>query len=115
RCRVFREKPNRTSASTESDLLKFRKNLLKFAKSAIHDCLRWNRSLPTRWSSTAFFFGQPGCQAVPVGFQLLTTICPKHSLEQCSINISNWCFLCCKGGSFICSETCLTTFHLECR
>ncbi|EDS30796.1 set domain protein [Culex quinquefasciatus] len=47
--------------------------------------------------------------------QLLTTICPKHSLEQCSINISNWCFLCCKGGSFICSETCLTTFHLECR
>ncbi|EDS39610.1 conserved hypothetical protein [Culex quinquefasciatus] len=55
RCRVFREKPNRTSASTESDLLKFRKNQLKFAKLAIHDFLRWNRSLPTRWSSSSTY------------------------------------------------------------
>ncbi|EDS37964.1 set domain protein [Culex quinquefasciatus] len=63
-----------------------------------------------------FFFGSPGCQAVPVGSQLLTTsttICPKHLLEQCSINV-NWSFLCCKGGSIICCKICLTAYSLEC-
>ncbi|XP_039453659.1 probable histone-lysine N-methyltransferase Mes-4 [Culex pipiens pallens] len=58
----------------------------------------------------------PDAKCVPAGSQLLTTstmICPKHSLEQCSINV-NWCFLCCKGGSLICCETCPTAFHLEC-
>ncbi|XP_058458140.1 nuclear receptor binding SET domain protein-like [Malaya genurostris] len=55
-------------------------------------------------------------KCIPAGSQLLTSvalICPKHSLEKCSLNV-NWCFLCCKGGSLICCETCPTAFHLEC-
>ncbi|KAL1377210.1 hypothetical protein pipiens_004219 [Culex pipiens pipiens] len=62
------------------------------------------------------FFGPPGCKAVPVGSQLLTTsttICPKHLLEQCSINV-NWSFLCFKGGSIICCKICLTAYPLVC-
>ncbi|XP_055616914.1 nuclear receptor binding SET domain protein isoform X2 [Toxorhynchites rutilus septentrionalis] len=58
----------------------------------------------------------PDGKCVPAGSQLITTailICPKHSLEQCSLNV-NWCFLCCKGGSLICCETCPTAFHLDC-
>lgn len=55
-------------------------------------------------------------RCIPAGSQIITNgamICPKHDLEQCSINV-NWCFLCCKGGSLICCETCPTAFHLEC-
>ncbi|XP_053698668.1 nuclear receptor binding SET domain protein [Sabethes cyaneus] len=55
-------------------------------------------------------------KCIPAGSQILSTaalICPKHSLEQCSLNV-NWCFLCCKGGSLICCETCPTAFHLDC-
>lgn len=58
----------------------------------------------------------PDAKCVPAGSEILSSaamICPKHSLEQCSINV-NWCFLCCKGGSLICCETCPTAFHLEC-
>ncbi|EDS42713.1 set domain protein [Culex quinquefasciatus] len=39
--------------------------------------------------STSFFV--PDVKCIPAGFQLLTTsimICPKHSLEQCSINVN---------------------------
>nr|XP_029730196.1 LOW QUALITY PROTEIN: probable histone-lysine N-methyltransferase Mes-4 [Aedes albopictus] len=55
-------------------------------------------------------------KCIPAGSEILTNaamICPKHTLEQCSINV-NWCFLCCQGGSLICCETCPTAFHLEC-
>ncbi|XP_055551552.1 nuclear receptor binding SET domain protein isoform X2 [Wyeomyia smithii] len=55
-------------------------------------------------------------KCIPAGSQILSTaalICPKHSLEQCSLNV-NWCFLCCKGGSLICCDTCPTAFHLDC-
>ncbi|XP_055585107.1 nuclear receptor binding SET domain protein isoform X2 [Uranotaenia lowii] len=55
-------------------------------------------------------------KCIPAGSQLLSNvamICPKHTLEQSSLNV-NWCFLCCKGGSLICCETCPTAFHLEC-
>lgn len=55
-------------------------------------------------------------KCIPAGSQILSyaaMICPKHNLEECSLNV-NWCFLCCKGGSLICCETCPTAFHLEC-
>ncbi|XP_058813467.1 nuclear receptor binding SET domain protein [Topomyia yanbarensis] len=58
----------------------------------------------------------PDAKCIPAGSQLLSNtamICPKHSLEVCSLNVT-WCFLCCKGGSLICCETCPTAFHLEC-
>ncbi|XP_065084451.1 nuclear receptor binding SET domain protein isoform X2 [Ochlerotatus camptorhynchus] len=55
-------------------------------------------------------------KCIPAGSQILSwaaMICPKHNLEQSSLNV-NWCFLCCKGGSLICCETCPTAFHLDC-
>lgn len=55
-------------------------------------------------------------KCIPAGSQILSwanLICPKHNLEQSSLNV-NWCFLCCKGGSLICCETCPTAFHLDC-
>ncbi|EDS30369.1 set domain protein [Culex quinquefasciatus] len=45
--------------------------------------------LPRPVHSMSFFV--PDVKCIPAGFQLLTTsimICPKHSLEQCSINVN---------------------------
>lgn len=54
---------------------------------------------------------------LPAGSEILTgnqIICPKHyKCRQAPLN-ATWCFLCTKGGSLICCETCPTSFHPEC-
>ena len=54
---------------------------------------------------------------LPAGSEILTgsqVICPKHyKSTQPPLN-ATWCFLCTKGGSLICCDTCPTSFHPEC-
>ncbi|XP_017886764.1 histone-lysine N-methyltransferase NSD2 isoform X2 [Ceratina calcarata] len=54
---------------------------------------------------------------LPAGSVILTgsqIVCPKHyKAPQPPVNAA-WCFLCTKGGSLICCDTCPTSFHLEC-
>ncbi|XP_020293467.1 histone-lysine N-methyltransferase NSD2 isoform X2 [Pseudomyrmex gracilis] len=52
---------------------------------------------------------------LPAGSVLLTAsqiVCPKH-YKAPPLNAS-WCFLCPRGGSLICCDTCPNSFHLEC-
>ncbi|XP_024945454.1 histone-lysine N-methyltransferase NSD2 isoform X2 [Cephus cinctus] len=54
---------------------------------------------------------------IPAGSVILTgsqVICPKHlKSPQPPLNAA-WCFLCTRGGSLICCDTCPTSFHPEC-
>ncbi|XP_003707627.2 nuclear receptor binding SET domain protein isoform X1 [Megachile rotundata] len=54
---------------------------------------------------------------LPAGSVILTgsqIVCPKHyQPSQPPVNAA-WCFLCTRGGSLICCDTCPTSFHLEC-
>ncbi|XP_017756965.1 PREDICTED: histone-lysine N-methyltransferase NSD2 isoform X2 [Eufriesea mexicana] len=54
---------------------------------------------------------------LPAGSIVLTgsqIVCPKHyQAPQPPVNAA-WCFLCTRGGSLICCDTCPTSFHLEC-
>ncbi|XP_029047985.2 histone-lysine N-methyltransferase NSD2 isoform X2 [Osmia bicornis bicornis] len=54
---------------------------------------------------------------LPAGSVILTgsqIVCPKHyKPSQPPVNAA-WCFLCTRGGSLICCDTCPTSFHLEC-
>ncbi|XP_068977009.1 histone-lysine N-methyltransferase NSD2 isoform X2 [Bombus flavifrons] len=54
---------------------------------------------------------------LPAGSVILTgsqIVCPKHyQAPQPPVNAA-WCFLCTRGGSLICCDTCPTSFHLEC-
>ncbi|XP_077293329.1 nuclear receptor binding SET domain protein [Arctopsyche grandis] len=59
-------------------------------------------------------------QCVPAGTRLITAsqiICPRHnnlkSGRTCHINTA-WCFICAKGGTLVCCETCPTSVHAEC-
>ncbi|CAL7936216.1 unnamed protein product [Xylocopa violacea] len=54
---------------------------------------------------------------LPAGSIILTgsqIVCPKHyQAPEPPVNAA-WCFLCTRGGSLICCDTCPTSFHLEC-
>lgn len=57
----------------------------------------------------------PAVSCLPAGSQILTgsqIVCPRHQ-EYVPLN-ANWCFLCTKGGTVICCDTCPSSFHLEC-
>ncbi|XP_018312439.1 histone-lysine N-methyltransferase NSD2 [Mycetomoellerius zeteki] len=54
---------------------------------------------------------------LPAGSVILTAsqiICPKHYKAPHPPLNAAWCFLCTRGGSLICCDTCPTSFHLEC-
>lgn len=54
---------------------------------------------------------------LPAGSLILTAsqiICPKHYKAPHPPLNAAWCFLCTRGGSLICCDTCPTSFHLEC-
>lgn len=54
---------------------------------------------------------------LPAGSIILTAsqiICPKHYKAPHPPLNAAWCFLCTRGGSLICCDTCPTSFHLEC-
>ncbi|XP_053972341.1 histone-lysine N-methyltransferase NSD2 isoform X2 [Hylaeus anthracinus] len=54
---------------------------------------------------------------LPAGSMILTgsqIVCPKHYQAPHPPVNAAWCFLCTKGGSLICCDTCPTSFHLEC-
>ncbi|XP_066584168.1 histone-lysine N-methyltransferase NSD2-like isoform X2 [Prorops nasuta] len=54
---------------------------------------------------------------LPAGSQILTgsqIICPKHYKSTHPPLNAAWCFLCSRGGSLICCDTCPTSFHIEC-
>ncbi|XP_077258296.1 nuclear receptor binding SET domain protein isoform X1 [Temnothorax americanus] len=54
---------------------------------------------------------------LPAGSVILTAsqiICPKHYKAPYPPLNAAWCFLCTRGGSLICCDTCPTSFHLEC-
>ena len=54
---------------------------------------------------------------VPAGSTILTAmniICPKHYTTPHPPVNTTWCFLCTKGGSLICCDSCPMSFHLEC-
>ena len=54
---------------------------------------------------------------LPAGSEILTgsqIICPKHYKVHGPPLNATWCFLCTRGGSLICCDTCPTSFHLEC-
>lgn len=54
---------------------------------------------------------------IPAGSALLShseMICPRHRANKRRPINANWCFLCTKGGSLICCETCPSAFHQEC-
>ncbi|KAL0116161.1 hypothetical protein PUN28_011190 [Cardiocondyla obscurior] len=54
---------------------------------------------------------------LPAGSVILTAsqiICPKHYKAPSPPLNAAWCFLCTRGGSLICCDTCPTSFHLEC-
>ncbi|XP_011300581.1 histone-lysine N-methyltransferase NSD2 [Fopius arisanus] len=56
-------------------------------------------------------------QCLPAGSQILTSIqvvCPKHYVAPHPPLNAAWCFLCTRGGSLICCDTCPTSFHPEC-
>ncbi|XP_034950762.1 histone-lysine N-methyltransferase NSD2 isoform X2 [Chelonus insularis] len=54
---------------------------------------------------------------LPAGSEILTgsqMICTKHYKPPHPPLNAAWCFLCTKGGSLICCDTCPTSFHAEC-
>ncbi|XP_032662597.1 histone-lysine N-methyltransferase NSD2 isoform X2 [Odontomachus brunneus] len=54
---------------------------------------------------------------LPAGSMILTgsqIVCPKHYKAHYPPLNAAWCFLCTRGGSLICCDTCPTSFHLEC-
>ncbi|EZA60650.1 putative histone-lysine N-methyltransferase NSD2 [Ooceraea biroi] len=54
---------------------------------------------------------------LPAGSTILTAsqiVCPKHYKAPYPPLNAAWCFLCTRGGSLICCDTCPTSFHLEC-
>ncbi|XP_029154906.1 histone-lysine N-methyltransferase NSD2 [Nylanderia fulva] len=54
---------------------------------------------------------------LPAGSTILTgsqIVCPKHYLSKHPPLNAAWCFLCTRGGSLICCDTCPTSFHVEC-
>ncbi|XP_011260373.1 histone-lysine N-methyltransferase NSD2 [Camponotus floridanus] len=54
---------------------------------------------------------------LPAGSVILTgsqIVCPKHYKARNPPLNAAWCFLCTRGGSLICCDTCPTSFHLEC-
>ncbi|XP_076282492.1 nuclear receptor binding SET domain protein isoform X2 [Lasioglossum baleicum] len=54
---------------------------------------------------------------LPAGSVILTgsqIVCPKHYQAPHPPVNAAWCFLCTRGGSLICCDTCPTSFHLEC-
>ncbi|XP_011646679.1 histone-lysine N-methyltransferase NSD2-like, partial [Pogonomyrmex barbatus] len=54
---------------------------------------------------------------LPAGSLILTAsqiVCPKHYKAPHPPLNAAWCFLCTRGGSLICCDTCPTSFHLEC-
>ena len=54
---------------------------------------------------------------LPAGSIILTgnqIVCPKHYQAPHPPVNAAWCFLCTRGGSLICCDTCPTSFHLEC-
>ncbi|XP_015183838.1 PREDICTED: histone-lysine N-methyltransferase NSD2 isoform X1 [Polistes dominula] len=54
---------------------------------------------------------------LPAGSVILTgsqIVCPKHYKAPHPPLNAAWCFLCTRGGSLICCDTCPTSFHLEC-
>ncbi|XP_014480205.1 PREDICTED: histone-lysine N-methyltransferase NSD2 isoform X2 [Dinoponera quadriceps] len=54
---------------------------------------------------------------LPAGSVILTgsqIVCPKHYKAPQPPANAAWCFLCTRGGSLICCDTCPTSFHLEC-
>ncbi|XP_076238839.1 nuclear receptor binding SET domain protein [Calliopsis andreniformis] len=54
---------------------------------------------------------------LPAGSVILTgsqIVCPKHYQPPHPPVNAAWCFLCTRGGSLICCDTCPTSFHLEC-
>lgn len=54
---------------------------------------------------------------IPAGSELLSQsqmVCPRHRQTTKRPVNTDWCFLCCKGGSLICCETCPTAFHQDC-
>ncbi|XP_025159312.1 histone-lysine N-methyltransferase NSD2 isoform X2 [Harpegnathos saltator] len=54
---------------------------------------------------------------LPAGSVILTgsqIVCPKHYKAHHPPLNAAWCFLCTRGGSLICCDTCPTSFHLEC-
>ncbi|XP_043520102.1 histone-lysine N-methyltransferase NSD2 isoform X2 [Frieseomelitta varia] len=54
---------------------------------------------------------------LPAGSVILTgsqIVCPKHYQAPHPPVNAAWCFLCTRGGSLICCDTCPTSFHMEC-
>lgn len=54
---------------------------------------------------------------LPAGSVILTgnqIVCPKHYQAPHPPVNAAWCFLCTRGGSLICCDTCPTSFHLTC-
>ncbi|XP_014223771.1 histone-lysine N-methyltransferase NSD2-like isoform X1 [Trichogramma pretiosum] len=54
---------------------------------------------------------------LPAGSNILTgshIVCPKHYKSSQPPTNATWCFLCDRGGSLICCDTCPMSFHLEC-
>ncbi|XP_057325332.1 histone-lysine N-methyltransferase NSD2 isoform X2 [Microplitis mediator] len=54
---------------------------------------------------------------LPAGSEIITAsqmICPKHYVAAHPPLNATWCFLCTRGGSLICCDTCPTSFHADC-
>lgn len=54
---------------------------------------------------------------IPAGSEILSQsqlVCPRHRKTIKKPVNTDWCFLCTKGGTLICCETCPTAFHMEC-
>ncbi|XP_044575684.1 histone-lysine N-methyltransferase NSD2 isoform X1 [Cotesia glomerata] len=54
---------------------------------------------------------------LPAGSEIITgsqMICPKHYKASHPPLNATWCFLCTRGGSLICCDTCPTSFHADC-
>lgn len=55
---------------------------------------------------------------VPAGTEFISAtqvICPKHRPRSMTTRLNaNWCFICTRGGSLVCCETCPTAFHEDC-
>lgn len=59
----------------------------------------------------------PASSCLPAGSDILTgsqIVCPKHHKAPHPPLNAAWCFLCTRGGSLICCDTCPTSFHPEC-